>query len=409
VCALRRWYCTGAARALRSALDIEIFDRAADLDGRWTRISAGKSILFDPACLGVFACTGPDEAIWRYVLLSMDGIPAAAMVTQLVTVSDAQLSVEQDRARGMVHAMKRMRNHLLGAMGRRVLVLGNLFSAGPYGVVLAPEADAARVWASVPGVVELLRKGNAIVPPADFVLVKDFATAVPGSEVVLGAQGFGRLHTEPVMTMEVSPAWQSLRDYLQDLRFKYRKAARLTIQRCEAANCVLKGLSAAEMAGAAERLYALYQQVEARADTRFGVLQPTHLPELARLLGPERFRCTGIFRDHLLVGFTTLFKDGNSGVAHIVGFDYAVNAEIPLYHRLLLALIEDAIAMQCDTLHFGRTALEAKARLGAVPHPAHVYVRHRSPVLNGAARVLLNSVPQRRATARHVFRSAEGH
>lgn len=409
VCALRRWYCAGTASSAAASAEVELFESATALDGRWRQLTERHGVFFDPVCLRVFESTGPEEAVWRYVILSFEGVPSAALVTQLVRVSDAQLSVEQDRATGLIHAAKRVRNAALGAMGRRVLVLGNLFAAGPYGVALAPGAAPARIWAAVPAVVERLRRGDARVPSADFVLVKDFETDAPGADLSLAAHGYGLLHTEPTMALALSPQWRSLADCLEQMRFKYRKAARLTIARCEADGCVIRELTANEMRVHADQIYDLYRQVESRADTRFGVLQHSHLPELARVLGPARLRCSGIFLDGVLAGFSTLLKeDSETGVAHVVGFDYAKNSRVPLYHRLLLALVEDAIAMQCGRLHFGRTALEPKARLGAIPRPAHVYVRHRNPLLNGIARVLLNSVPQRRAQARRVFRETHG-
>ena len=157
----------------------------------------------------------------------------------------------------------------------------------------------------------------------------------------------------------------------------------------------------ADAAAHDERLHALYLEVENRAATRLAALPRGYFGALATLAGAQRFRCTLIRNDEHIAGFMTTVKDGDRALGYYVGFDYAVNAKVPLYLRLLQSLVEDAIELGCSELSFGRTAAEPKASLGATPKASHVWLRHRLPAVNALvrevfARVAPDEVPTRR-------------
>jgi hypothetical protein len=125
---------------------------------------------------------------------------------------------------------------------------------------------------------------------------------------------------------------------------------------------------------------------------------------MARVLG-DRFRCTVVRRGDEILGFVVVLKDGETAVGYVPGFDRAAAAELPLYLRLLHAVVEDAIALGCRRLSLGRTALDPKARLGARPRPMRVWVRHRHPLLNLLLRGLLGTIPHEQAPERSPFKS----
>jgi hypothetical protein len=115
------------------------------------------------------------------------------------------------------------------------------------------------------------------------------------------------------------------------------------------------------------------------------------LPTLAERLGDD-LRFTVLRKDGELLGFVTTVKDGETAVGYYIGFDRKQNAEIPIYFRLLQAVVGHAIALGCKRLSLGRTALEPKARLGARPDPMRVWIRHRIPMLNLIVRGLLHTI-----------------
>ncbi|NVJ51520.1 MAG: GNAT family N-acetyltransferase, partial [Gammaproteobacteria bacterium] len=70
-----------------------------------------------------------------------------------------------------------------------------------------------------------------------------------------------------------------------------------------------------------------------------------------------------------------------------------VNKTFPLYFRLLQLVIEQAIDWQLTSVSFGRTALEPKANLGALPVETFVWARHRLSMVNFFIRKLFRNIP----------------
>ena len=139
------------------------------------------------------------------------------------------------------------------------------------------------------------------------------------------------------------------------------------------------------------------------ARLRLVTLKPEFIPALAHTFG-EDLRCTVVRRGAEMLGFVTTLKDGETAVGYYIGFDRAANAEVPLYFRLLQAVVDDAIKLGCRRLSLGRTALEPKARLGARPAPLRVWIRHRIPALNVLVRGLLHAAHHDEAPERNPFK-----
>ena len=205
------------------------------------------------------------------------------------------------------------------------------------------------------------------------------------------------------MDLRTSPTWLTHADYLNSLNAKYRKAAWKTCDAIERFGAVVEPLR--DLRAEQERLYDLYAQVERHAQVRFGVYSPSYLPALAEIVGPTRFRCSLIRKEGCVVGFSLVLKDGDNAVAHVVGFDYEANEQAPVYLRLLHQVIEDGLSLGCRVIHFGRTALEPKTRLGALPTDTEIWVKHSHPVINRVVGPLLRLVPQDNVPQREPFRA----
>ena len=66
-----------------------------------------------------------------------------------------------------------------------------------------------------------------------------------------------------------------------------------------------------------------------------------------------------------IVAFVTMIRDAETAVGYFLGYDPEINRTVPLYLRLLHAVVEEALRTGCRRVSFGRTALEPKARLCA--------------------------------------------
>jgi predicted N-acyltransferase len=193
------------------------------------------------------------------------------------------------------------------------------------------------------------------------------------------------------MVLDISPKWKSYDDYLASLTSKYRKQAKQIEKEVAAAGCAVEEIRTDEIARNAEQLHELYLQTHRNARLRLVTLPVAFLPTLAERLGDD-MRFTILKKDETLLGFVTTVKDGETAVGYYIGFDRKANAETPIYFRLLQSVIGHAIALGCQRLSLGRTALEPKARLGARPDPMRVWIRHRIPMLNLIVHGLLHTI-----------------
>lgn len=155
----------------------------------------------------------------------------------------------------------------------------------------------------------------------------------------------------------------------------------------------------------ADRVLELYKAVASRAEVCLFERSASTLPRMAASLG-ENFVTIGIREHGRLVGFVTIIRDGETAIRLYLGMDYEVNARLPIYHVLLLTVIEQAISWRCKRVSFGRTAFEAKSRLGCKPETTHVWVRHRVPLLNFFVQQLMKNATHEEPPERNPFKDA---
>ena len=398
--------CCGGAAAAACQQSLQI-DASTALPTNWDGLVAGQSLFLSRSYREALDAALPSNIQPLYLVAHVDARPAAAVAAHILTVTDEILALrprtgfqEAQRPSHRDRIGRWLRNQGLGLLGRRVLVVGNLFSCGPHGACAAPGLAGDAPWQLLP---EILRAAEAAAGRFSFVVLKDFEPGERTLAAHLARSSYFRFHVEPSMDLALRPEWRSHADYLAALNTKYRKAALGVLEAVEVSGCTVEPVL--DLRPEAERLHALYLQVEARAQIRFGTLSSDYLPELSETLGPEAFRCTVIRRGGEVIGFSTAIKDGDTAIAHVVGFDYAANAELPVYLRLLHVLIDDAIALGCTRVHYGRTALEPKARLGAEPIATEIWTRHMNPIVNQLVGPLLRLAPQDRAPVRKPFKS----
>lgn len=355
----------------------------ARLDAAWDHVAAHGSIFMRRAYLEVLRAAAPDGFHVRTALVHREGRPAMAVLAQSFPFGLGAI-VRADPEK----AGPRRRDRVLFEMGRRalleresaVVLCGNLYSWGLDGVAFAPGEDRAALWPCVAAVLEQVRRERDLRSVRTVFAIKEVPEDVAPELGGLAANGFRSLGLETDMVLDLPEAWGSFEDYLKALNSKYRKAAQGIVRDVEQAGLAVELLGAGDAERHGARLHALYRQVWERAEVKGAPLPRDYLPALAARLG-EDFRCVGVRRGEILVGFVTIVRDRRTAVAYIVGFDYETNCAAPVYLRLLLATIPEALALGCRRISFGSTALEPKARLGARPRPAAAWMKHGSRLL----------------------------
>ncbi len=396
--------------------EITMAERMADVpDGPWDALTENASLFLRRPYLATLEQAGPDTIQHRYVMFFRRQNPVAAASLQILSITGKQM-VEAAPPPSVMGAgpcecalgtrlIQSARNAGLHVMGGRVAVCGNFFSTGPHGAAFAPEADPRIMW---PVLGELLCGPMMRANPSGtvgYAMVKDVPEVELDTNALLRRLHYRRLETEPDMVLRILPHWRRMEEYLQELKAKYRKSAHTIFRAFDESGNELERLE--NLNAHADTLYALYKAVESRAKVSLASFPEGYLPALAKALGPDHFRCTVARRKDKILGFMTTLRDGDTAIAHYAGLDYEANAAAPVYLRLLYTVISDALEWQCRRISFGRTALDAKARLGAQPAPLVTWLRHRNPVANVAVGALVRLVPHETAPPRHPMKQPE--
>lgn len=356
----------------------------------WRQLTATASIFMQPEFLVAFEQQCPANVSPRYALMYLGDEPIAALVLQLVRVEGRLALAASVPFAGMAQVVD-----------ERALVLGNLAAWGETGLVMKPGADAKLVWHEALKLVDRLRRFEKLEGVVNVSFVKD-ATLVE-DEATLRALGYQRAPSGPDMVLRADPSWHQFDDYLASLASKRRRAVKKTFEVFEAAGYRARQLTLEELSANERRLDELYGEVWANADVRPLRLSGRFFVELQRRLG-ERCVITGLEKDGHLDGFGVSLKSGSTCIGYYLGYDKSVDA--PLYLRLLMSVLEQAFTWHSEVVSLGRTAEEPKARLGAEPGAAGLWVKHRTPPLNWAVGTILGSLEQPKAPSTHrVFRS----
>ena len=381
---------TGFGFALADSIDF--LDAEA-----WDAVTKTASRFIHRDYLRVLESDGPIGVQQRYALIFKGRKPVAAIAAQLIDVQGKDLVPEAKP--GFVNAAQRF---TLSRLHARALICGDLVSCGPHGTAFAPGENPVEITRAVAEALYRIRRADKLSGQPAFVLWKEEPIGqVPGIET-LARYSYRPVKTDPNMVLALDPAWTSFEDYLASLNTKYRKAARKVLKSIDESGCQIAPIL--DMQSESETLHKLYTQVRSKAQARLAMLAEGFLPEVGRAFGPSNFRCTGIRLDGTLVGFVTTLRDGDTAIGFYLGYDESARESLPLYRRLLYAVIEDAIELGCRHISFGRTSLEPKSRLGAQPVPMRVWLRHRVPAINAIVRELLLVVPETSAPDRSPFK-----
>lgn len=401
-------------RALRkpSGFKMVIADGIALVNpGHWDQVTAETTFFLSRQYLQMLEQSGPENITPRYALIYEDNLPVAAVYLQIITVTGSKLGATSEYAEVRTSPFALFRK-VLGPAARqlrnqiheRLLVCGNVLTYGFHGVAFAPGRNKRELWPAVAEAIYRIRRAEKLAGQTDFIMIKDVTPGESDDIGVLSHLSYRSLETEPNMMLQVPVEWTTYDAYLASLASKYRSSVRQQILKpIEEAGCTVEQLTGLQEHAAC--LHDLYLQVHEKAALRPFTLPANYFAALEAAAG-DNLRCSVIRQNGQLIGFIMTLKDGETGFGYHIGFDRNAGDALPLYLRLLHASIADAVALGCRQLSLGRTALEPKARLGALPQPITVWVRHRQPVINMFVRNLLGIIKHEEAPERSPFKKS---
>lgn len=348
----------------------------------WDELTDQASVCLGRRYLRRLESARPEGLKQHYAIAYRDGEPVVALAAQSLAVSAASIP-RGERGRAVLSSLR-----------QRVLVCGNLFGWGPQGVATAHGAGP-EAWHAVAEALYRIRRQDVLFGQTGLVMIKDLPGGDTEAAAALRRYGYTAMRTEPDMVLPLQPEWRAFEDYLGALRSDYRKKIRKQAAEIEAAGLSVESWPAETVARRAAELHGLYMQVHAPQKLRLVTVSPEWMPALAAEYG-EGFETVAIRRpaDDHVAGFVTVLREGDGAIGYYIGFDKALAAAgVPLYLRLLHAVVECGIRWGARRISMGRTALEPKANLGAQGVPLTCYVRHRVPAMNAVVQALLRVAP----------------
>ncbi|RYE24166.1 MAG: hypothetical protein EOP51_08220 [Sphingobacteriales bacterium] len=306
----------------------------------------------------------PDVS-FMYVLITEKDMPVAAVYFQLLHLRPYHINKEKVKD-WQYRAWKLVSN----VTKRRMLVAGHLFRHDIDSYHYNTELSAFEAYQYYIKAIETALTETC----AAAVLVKDMAP-----ELVTYFQHYAPqyllLRNDIAMEMEIPAEWQTMADYEKALKHKY--AQRYRKVRNSLQGVEIKELTAGQVETEKENIFKLYTNVTEQQQVRLGLLNSNFIPQLKKHFDSD-FKVWGMYEGDVMIGFLSAWLKEDAFDMFYVGFDYEKNATLQLYFNILFLSIENAIAFGKRKLILGRTALEAKARLGCKPNYLHTFLYIRN-------------------------------
>ena len=188
--------------------------------------------------------------------------------------------------------------------------------------------------------------------------------------------GWIPLEFDPEMLLHLDPEWQNMTDYMGQLNTKARTKVKRVLKVSEDFKVSL--WSSEKLDNNADALIALYGKVFERSGFRLGKLHAEELIESKRTWGDD-FVVLGYELEGSLVGFQCAYRGKIEMEAFFVGFFPELVKSHAIYQRMLIEFILLGIEGKSDRVNMGRTALDVKSSIGALPQRLQCDVHFRNP------------------------------
>lgn len=293
-----------------------------------------------------------------------------------------------------------------GFFTKQLLVCGNVFATGETGFAYSKELSKSQMGVlmveATSQVLKFQKKNDHLIK-TKVTLFKEFwpdSLKIPSE---LKDSLFQNFQIDVTMVLPIAPQWKSFDDYLKDVKAKYRTRANSVFSK--ARGLKMLSLDADQIIDHALKIDVLFENVQAQSDFRFGKMEAQTFAALKRELG-ALFIFKGLFKDNLLVGFSTAFLNGTVLEANYVGIDYELNETHAIYQSLLYDYVAEAINNSVSSLYFGRTSELLKSSLGAVPVPMSLFAKHKNPITHALMASILKKVSASPYELRKPFKAA---
>jgi len=336
----------------KKGIEVRLFSGSGELPDDWNRLVPQGHFLQSRQLKVAEQSSLPDIS-FSYALVYDNNVPVLAAGFQLLQLNAKHVN------HNLVEPWKYIAWQLYTGIARpKLLVSGHLFRHDVDSVFCAGSISGYDIYTYYKEAIDAaMRKSCAAA-----VLIKDMPARLDKYFCNYEPE-YMMLRNDISMEMDVSPNWQTMDDYVHALKHKYAQRYRKISERWQELH--IKELTSADVVANKEALFALYRQVSDNQRVRIGLLSPEFIPMLQQQ--DNRLKVWGIYERDKLIGFFSAWVYADRFDMFYIGFDYQKNKEYNLYFNILFFAIGQAIHYRKPKLILGRTALDAKARLGCKP------------------------------------------
>ncbi len=353
---------------MKTTYSFKIFYKVSEIPLEWNVLGA-ENVFLSTTYLQVLEQSAPPNMICHYIGIYQNETLVGISLSQFLNLNQLDNFGSRDN-----HLVTAVRNIVFKNLNAHILILGNNMFTGQNAFVFADTIDRIEAVKTLKLASEKLKeifkhKGINV----HVTTFKDFVNSDAEIFLKAGFQKYFKFTTQPNMVFEIPLQWKTEQDYMHALAKKYRdqyKRARKKSEGIEKRTLNLDDIHRYE-----SKIYDLYLHVAKHASFNTFYLAKNHF-SITKALMKDKFHVFGYFLDGKLIGFYTLFHNGNTIDTCFLGYDDAVQREKMLYLNMLYDMLMHAINAGFKRIEFGRTALEIKSSIGAKPQEMYGFAKH---------------------------------
>jgi predicted N-acyltransferase len=378
-------------------ITFKIFNSTAALPLQWDQV-AQQNVFLQTPYLTVLERSAPTNMQCFYIGIFEKSLLIGVSLAQHLNLNVLESFGERDKC-----FKTTLRNYIFKNFASHTLFLGNNMITGQNGYVFSKEIDfeciSEILHQSADEIISYFKKKGVVIHLVSF---KDF---YENCAIKLKSYDFSRMYeftTQPNMILYPNENWSTEENYTAALSKKYRdqfKRARKKFKGVE-----VKNLSYADVLAQENIIYSLYHYVAKNAPFNTFFLAENHFSTMKGQCG-NRFQIFGYYIEDRLVGFHTLLLNDETLETYFLGYDESIQKENMLYLNMLYNMTEYGIVNGFKRIIFGRTALEIKSSVGAIPVNMSGFIYHTNPWINRFMKIIFKQLePKTHWQQRHPFK-----
>jgi len=369
----------------------QIYQSTAELPAQWNEV-AQSSIFLQTDFLRALEESRPTNLTISYVGIFQDTELVAVAFIQQIDLNQLETFGVRDSGLKII-----IRDFLFKNYAGKLLIVGNNMLTGQHAIACRPDISQASI------LTYLKERVCKEYSEQHLEIFKDFPEEELPNFADSSFDKSLRFTSQPSMFLTLSEDWKKEKDYVDALSKKYRDQYKRARKKAEGIE--KRQLELPEILELESRIYDLYAHVARNAPFNTFFLAKNHFSSLKKNMG-ESFRFFAYFEEGKLIGFNTLFQHDELLETYFLGYDPSIQKEKMLYLNMLYDMVGCAIVNGFKHIQFGRTAMEIKSSIGAVPVNMYGLMEHNTPLINRYLDKIFRFLePEVSWTQRHPFKS----